>query len=360
MDEGDIDILGVFYMANINAILFQIQALSQPEQKNIAESILKTLKGESSFEDSSSARNPVCRKCGSETGISKYGKDKNGNQRFRCNHCGTVFTATSYSVISHSHCDLSKWEKYIECLLLGLSLEKCSILCDISIRTAFLWRHKILSILQNDQTNRVLSGIVETDDMFFSVSYKGNHKNSTHFVMPRDPHKRGTDTKVPPSAKTCVLCAVERGGQSYGEVMGIGVVNSAKLDYAFKNRLCHDALVVSDKAHPIKSYFMHSPNELVQVASHVGKLGSPPEIKGTFHIQNVNNMHSRIRSFMRGYNGVSTKYLNHYISLFVWIENYKKVSDINFEKELMTKMRQSNTYISAKIITSLPIIPSVA
>ena len=291
--------------------------------------------------------------------VSKYGKDKNGKQRYRCKHCAAIFTETSYTVISHTHCDLSKWEKYIEYLLMGLSLEKCATLCGISVRTAFLWRHKILSILQNDQTNRVLAGIVETDDMFFNVSYKGNHKNNPNFVMPRASHKRGSDTKVHTNAKACVLCAVERGGQSYGEVMGIGAVTPVKLDYAFKSRLCYDALVVSDKAQCLKSYFSHSPNELIQVASHVGKLGSPPEIKGTFHIQNVNNMHSRIRTFMRGYNGVSTKYLNHYINLFVWLENYKKIANTDFKEELLSQMNQVNTYVNAKTITSLPSIPCV-
>ena len=347
-------------MKNLESLFAQIKSLNPDELKLVADSIMSTLKGNPSNDSIQSERITVCRKCGEEGGVAKFGKDGAGKQRYRCKYCGATFTATSYSTISYTHRDLSTWEKYIECLLAGLSLEKCSRLCSISVRTAFLWRHKILSILRSDQTNRVLAGIVETDDMFFSISYKGNHKNSTYFVMPRDPHKRGTDTKVPPSAKTCVLCAVERGGQTYGEVLGIGVATSAKLDYAFRDRLCHDALVVSDKAQPIKSYFMHSPNELVQVASHVGKLGSPPEIKGTFHIQNVNNMHSRIRSFMRGYNGVSTKYLNHYISLFVWIENYKKISDINFKKELLSQINQANTYVNARTLTRLPAIPSVA
>ncbi len=347
-------------MKNLDSLFAQIQALKPDELKLVADSIMAALKGEISTDSVQSEKIAICRKCGEEGGVAKFGKDGAGKQRYRCKHCGATFTATSYTAISYTHCDLSKWEKYIECLLGGLSLEKCSQLCGISVRTAFLWRHKILSILQNDQNDRALAGIVETDDMFFNVSYKGNHKNNTNFVMPRAPHKRGGDTKVQTNAKACVLCAVERGGQAYGEVMGVGAVTPAKLDYAFKNRICHDALVVSDKAQCMKSYFMKSPNELVQVASHIRKVGSPPEIKGTFHIQNVNNMHFRIRTFMRGYNGVSTKYLNHYIGLFIWIENYKKISDINFKKEILSQINQGNTYINAKTITSLPAIPSVA
>lgn len=347
-------------MNNLDSLFAQIQSLKPDELKLVADSIMAVLKGKPSTDNVQPEKITICRKCGVEGTVAKFGKDKNGKQRYRCKCCGATFTMTSYTTISHTHCDLSKWEKYVEYLLAGLSLEKCSRLCGISVRTAFLWRHKILSILKNDQNDRVLAGIVETDDMFFSVSYKGNHKNSSNFVMPREPHRRGSDTRVHTNAKACVLCAVERGGQAYGEVLGVGAVSPARLDYAFRDRLCHDALVVSDKAQCMKSYFMHSPNELVQVASHVGKLGSPPEIKGTFHIQNVNNLHSRIRTFIRGYNGVSTKYLNHYIGLFIWIENYKKISDINFKKELLSQINRGNTYVKAKTIISLPAIPSVA
>ena len=350
-------------MANMNAILSQIQSLSHSERKIIADSILKSLKGESSTEDVSSSCKPVCRKCDSETGISKYGKDKNGNQRYRCNHCGTIFKATSYSVISHSHCDLSKWEKYIECLLLGLSLEKCSLLCNVSIRTAFIWRHKILSILQSDQTNRVLAGIVELDEAFFSISYKGNRTKSKNFTMPRAPYKRGTDSNSQIGSRACVMCALERNGQAYAEVLGKGQPTIAMLSHAFDSRILNDSIVLSDKAVGARHYFERKTSiqhvTLSAVANPNKKFG-PPEVRGAFHIQNVNNMHTRLRKFLRPYNGVSTKYLNHYVNLFVWLDNYKKINGINFEKELMNQMRQNNTYTNAKAITDLPIIPSVA
>ena len=178
--------------------------------------------------------------------------------------------------------------------------------------------------------------------------------------MPRKSHKRGNDTKVQPYGKACVLCAVERGGQSYGEMLGVGAASPAMLDYAFKNRLCDDVVVVSDRAHAIKSYFSKTSIELIQVASHIGKKGTPPEIKGAFHIQNVNNMHTRIRSFMRKYNGVATKYLNHYINLFVWVENHKKINNVVLNDELYKYINKQHTYISSRTLSSLPVLPCVS
>ena len=36
-----------------------------------------------------------------------------------------------------------------------------------------------------------VGGVIEVDEAFFRESFKGNHKKSTTFIMPRKPHKRG-------------------------------------------------------------------------------------------------------------------------------------------------------------------------
>lgn len=345
-------------MNDLNAIFSMLKNLKQDELRVISKRILAQL--HNTDEKQAKEGESVCRKCGDRNCLTKYGTTANGKQRYRCKHCGTVFTSASYSAISHTHCSLLQWETYIGLMLQGASLAKCAKACDISIPTAFKWRHKILAVLQRDQDDRKLNGIVETDDMFISISYKGNHKKSSRFTMPRKPHKRGNDTKAQPCGKVCVLCAVERGGQSYGEVMGIGAVSQPMLEHAFKDRLAADSVVVADKAHSIKSYFDKTSIELIQVAAHVGKQGTPPQIKGSFHIQNINNMHNRIRRFLRSYNGVSTKYLNHYINLFVWIENHKKNDKIDLNSSIHECISRPNTYTRHADLINLSPIRSVA
>jgi len=36
-----------------------------------------------------------------------------------------------------------------------------------------------------------VGGVIEVDEAFFRESFKRNHKKSTTFIMPREPHKRG-------------------------------------------------------------------------------------------------------------------------------------------------------------------------
>ena len=349
-------------MKTLDSLFAQIQSLTPDQMRLVADSIMAALKGEDSANNQSEIVT-ACRKCREKDGIAKFGRDGAGRQRYRCKCCGATFTATSFSTISHTRCDLSKWVKYVECLLLGLSLEKCATQCNISVRTAFLWRHKILSILQSDQTNRVLAGIVELDEAFFPISYKGNRTKSKNFTMPRAPYKRGTDSNAQIGSRACVMCALERNGQAYAEVLGKGQPTIAMLSHAFDSRILNDSIVLSDKAVGARHYFERKASiqhvTLSAVANPNKKFG-PPEVRGAFHIQNVNNMHTRLRKFLRPYNGVSTKYLNHYVNLFVWLDNHKKLNDVSFKEELTAQMNLANTYSSSKVITSLPIIPSVA
>ena len=350
-------------MTNLNALLEQIKNLPPKELQLIADSIMAKLSHNSFDKAADSSSVSICRKCGSDKGISKYGKDKKGNQRYRCKFCGALFTDTSFSVISHTRCDVAQWKKYVECLLHGYSLEKCGDICGISTRTAFLWRHKILSALQQDQQNRVLSGIIELDETFFGISYKGNHKKSKHFVMPREPYKRGTDSNAQTGSRACVMCALERNGQMYAEVWGKGQPTVKMFSQAFAARIMEDSIVLSDKSLGARHYFEKFDNlqhiALAAVANPTKKAG-PPEIKGAFHIQNINNMHTRLRKFLKAYNGVSTKYLNHYVNLFVWLDNHKKIMDIDYRAELSSQIRARDTYISIRDITNLPPIPCVA
>lgn len=348
-------------MKDLSNMLSLAQKLNEQELEILSSKILQMLSGAKADDKNDFCAPTVCRRCESHK-IQKYGKDKQGNQRYKCSACNTTFIATSYSVVSKSHQDISVWKKYIPLLLQGRSLVQCAEECGISVQTAFTWRHKILHALQSDQTNRVLGGVVEIDDMFFSVSYKGNHKKSKNFVMPRKAYERGTDNTGATGNMACVLCACERQGQSYAEVVGIGAANIPKLQYAFDKRLLNDTIALTDKAYGYKNYFSLTPIELIQLASHSDpkRINTPPQVLGSYHIQNVNNFHNRFRRHMRNYNGVATKYLNHYVNLFVWVENHKKIKDVDLEKELFNTLNANNSYTALDSIVSLPPVPRVA
>ena len=348
-------------MDRVRQILAQVKNLNENELKRISESLLQMLGHTNGVYGVSVKQIENCRKCGNNR-IVKFGKDKNGKQRYKCKCCGATFTETSFSVVSKTRYSEYVWKKYITLLLVGASLEECAYRCGISVRTAFIWRHKILNALQQDQNNRVFAGIVEADEMFVPISYKGNHKNSKRFVMPRAPFKRGSDNRSNKVPKACIMCAVERNGQSYGEVLGVGQPTIKMIDHAFGKRIIPDSIILADGALAIKNYFAKKVDvELIRLQSTAdgSRHSKIPEVRGIYHIQTVNNFHNRLNRFLRRYNGVSTKYLNHYVGLFVWIENHKAMNS-KLEISLITDISKNNTYVPAVNLFARAPVPCVA
>ena len=77
----------------------------------------------------------------------------------------------------------------------GFTVRQSADECGIHKNTAFRWRHKILDALTNMMNEVELDGIVEADETYFKQSFKGNHKKSKTFVMPRKSHSRGGKSK---------------------------------------------------------------------------------------------------------------------------------------------------------------------
>lgn len=68
--------------------------------------------------------------------------------------------------------------KYVECFMDRLPLRECARRCGISLDTSFKWRHRLLDGLQKIHNSVKLTGVVEADEVYFSISYKGSRKFS--------------------------------------------------------------------------------------------------------------------------------------------------------------------------------------
>ncbi len=100
------------------------------------------------------------------------------------------------------------------------SLIKTAQICRLSTRTAFAWRHKILDVLQKMHDEVKLDGIVESDETFLSLSFKGHHKD---FSLPRPAKHRDEPTTRHGLSReqVCVSCGVNLGRLSVSKVCHI-------------------------------------------------------------------------------------------------------------------------------------------
>ena len=212
------------------------------------------------------ANGRVCPVCGA-THVVRNGQRKDGTQKYICKDCGKSFVITTNSIVSGTRKDLNVWIKYVDCMLNGFSVHKAAEECGIHRNTAFAWRHKILDALQNMANDVILDGIVEADETFFTISYKGNHKKSKKFTMPREPHKRGNSTHVRglSSEKVCVPCAVNRSGMSIAKVSNTGRVSTKDLHEIYDGRIDPSATLVTDKMNSYVRFSNANGIELVQL-----------------------------------------------------------------------------------------------
>lgn len=345
-------------MPTLKDALDLIGKLTKTEQESLKMILLRptptrVLDIEEFLTDKKFSNGRVCPHCG-KSHIVRNGHRADGTQRYKCKDCNKTFVVASNSIVSGTHKDLDVWQKYIECMMNGTSIRKAATICGINRNTAFIWRHKILDALQNMANEVELDGIVEADETFFPISYKGNHSKSSKFTMPRLAHKRGhaTHLREISKEKVCVPCAVNRNGLSIAKVANLGRVSTKNLHSVYDGRIKEDATICTDKMNSYKRFASKNNIDLVQLKSGKSK-------QGIYNIQHINSYHSELKRFLYAFKGVSTKYLNNYL---IWhnFVNYAKETDEEKKIILLTYVMTTSKSITNQELSNRPAIPLLA
>ena len=273
--------------------------------------------------------------------IVKHGK-YNDIQRYKCKDCNSFFMRTKNTVLFKTRKNIKIWIKYLKCMLDKKPLREIQVICGISLRTAHKWRHKILDILSKMSDDTKLNGIIESDETFTAVSYKGNHKNSKNFVMPRKAHKSGNEihTRGLSSEQVCIFTAVSLNNLSYGKVSNLGKPTWKKLFNVLNEHIEKGSILVTDDF----SGYDKISNELD--LEHIS-IKSGTHRNGTFNIQSVNSYHSEFKRLINSYfKGVATKYLNNYIAYHTLLfkSDYDKSNKIIDLQDNVFKTKYYDTF----------------
>ena len=193
------------------------------------------------------------------------------------------------------------WIGNAQAMVEGISLRKVAARLDIGLETAFRWRHRFLQAPKAVKP-KLLEGTVETDETYFLYSQKGSRK------LARPARKRGgsakkrglSDEQVP------VLIARDRNKATTDEILPDRSERS--ITAALEPVVDKAAVLVSDGAHSYRAFADH-----FGIAHIALNLSAGQRTWGIYHIQNVNNYGSRLKGWMRRFNGVATKYLDSYL-----------------------------------------------
>lgn len=324
------------FSPTVDKLLSQFFALSAEERSCILEVLvnsqpINSSDGVESFLskrlDVSRSGRPVCPHCGSLK-VVKNGRHS-GTQRFICRDCGKSFGWSSGSFFNHCRKEISQWFKYVECFMDRLPLRECARRCGISLDTAFKWRHRLLDSLQKIHRSIKLAGVVEADEVYFSISYKGSRKLPPQ--ADREPKKRGmrSTKRGLSNEKVCVPTAVNLEGKSTGVVCNLGKPTTGNLKAALGSKILPGSTLVTDSLGGYPSLAESCEVKHVQIPSKKHK-------KGIFNIQLINYYHSALKGMTNiRFRGVATKYLNNYIvyNNFVTFAKESFMEKINILKD---------------------------
>lgn len=247
----------------------------------------------------------LCPHCGSKH-VVRHGT-YNDKQRYLCRNCNSTFGDMTNTPMSRTKFP-EKWSVFVECMLEGYSLRKSAEIVGVSYVTLFYWRHKILAAL-TEADNNPFEGIVEMDETFFLHSEKGKKK------LNRQSRKRGGTAKRRGTSadQVCVLVARDRSKNTVSKVATLGRINMKRVDQIVGSLLDHENMLCTDGLHGYRT-FAES-----KFMDHF-ELKDMRVYKGIFHIQNVNAYHSRLKKWVRHFNGVATKYLDNYLAWFRFLD----------------------------------------
>lgn len=254
----------------------------------------------------------LCPHCGSTIFV-KNGKLKE-RQRYLCKKCYKSFNSLTNTPISYSKKGIEKWLEYMESILNQDSLRTCASKLEINLSTAFIWRHKILDAIRSNVKTKVLEGDIQVDETYFKESFKGNHSKS-EFKMPRKAYKRGTPSKYRGISKeqVCVLTALDINESIVIEPSCMGRPGSSDLLRVLSDIVKKESTIISDSFWGYNTLASYCKSKHIAIPT--GKHSF-----GKYNIQRINSIHSKLKSFIRSYKGVSTKYLSNYLYLFKYIQ----------------------------------------
>lgn len=251
---------------------------------------------------------PIC----SSSKVYKRGKQR-GVQMYRCNDCNKWYSETTGTPLYDIKLK-SKWQLYLNCMEQGMPIKKIAKELGISIQTSFDWRHKILSSLEQFVPIE-LSSEVECDELELALSNKGSKS------LERKPRKRGSDFKRNQSKDTIttvqVVTAVQRNGDKYLKAVASKRLSKQEIEIALEGKLADNTTLITDKHPSYKAFAKDNPaikHKALLAKDHVDKKDS------TVHLQKVNNVHSQLRTFLRPFNGVSSKYLQNYLNWYAYVD----------------------------------------
>jgi len=295
---------------------------------------------------------PVCPFCGETERIRKP-----PSSIYICSACKKKFTANHNSISSGTNCTSLTWLKVLWCMLEFYTVKRTCAVCNITSTTYYLIRNRLFYAMQLMLEDIRLYGNIQCDSTYVRVNFKGSDLRETEYpedspfddlvFVHRPPRQRGGSYHSSELNENYIgiFTAMDDRGHVLCRYTGLGISSVRGLRINVKedkfllevpskdpfslfvdkkkesSSTTGDAsLLIADGDRVLKRF---AEGMGINFESHVYRRnGKQVRLPASAHnIQLINNLHKRLKDFLRKTNYVSSKYLPGYLLLFEFIEN---------------------------------------
>ena len=306
--------------------------------EHISAQVIKYLNLNEELKDTHPTECPCCGR--SDVRFIKKGKQA-GKQRYQCSACGSKFAYDAGQITAHSHQPVDSWVTLIEDTLSFKSLDKTAKAIGVCHETAFNMRHKLLAFMESMVNESiVLDELVETDETYVIQSQKGIKCED------RKPRRHGESASKPglSNEQYCVCVATDRQNHLFATCVNRAKPSGDDIVNALAAHIAPQSVLLCDGSNAYNKLANLLKCKKVELQGH-------DSYDRVYHLNTVNNQHSRIKDMLKQFRGVASKYLNRYLALFSVIVSYTKSSVAESADNLrhsLSAFRENITYASSQ------------
>lgn len=236
-----------------------------------------------------------------------------GLQRYKCRGCGKTFNALTGTPLARLRYR-DKWLEQSQALIDGLSITKVAQQLKVARSTAFRWRHRFLALPQAIKAP-VLHGIAEADETCILKSCKGQRARLPK--AGREARRRGghATSRGMSAEHDLVLVVRDRSGATSDQI--VLALDTAHLAAVLQPLLPSDTVLCTDGSPALAAAARH-----LKVEHHAVNVSAGQRVIGAWHVNNVNGYHSRLKNWLRRFNGVASSYLPRYLGWFRALDRF--------------------------------------
>lgn len=274
-----------------------------------------------------------------------------GTQKYRCKECGRSFTITSGTILDSSRINYSQLKLVIKGILNIQPIYKIAKDTKLSSRQIYNLEIRIFSILNNIYNDIKLKNVIQVDEKYFRISFKGTKTEK----MPRKSRKSGSQNLKCgiSNEQVCVIVAIDSCDNIIIKIAGNGPASIDMISSVLDGKIESQSILVTDSKSSYIKFARKNDLILKQIPN------GEHNVEDVYNLGELNELMSEIETYVNYIKrGISTRHLQQHLDFIKFRKTLKYTIDYLEQNEEMYKdsiIYNTNLKCRGICKTSMPI-----